>query len=79
MNPLLKIINSSTYVISGFLLCRLLVVPSIEWLPLFMYVCIYFSMFTLLVTSLYIFSSNLACPFAPSNDHLRIRFLIDKL
>ena len=33
-----------------FLLCRLLVVgPVLKWLPLLIYVCIYFSVFTLLV------------------------------
>ena len=45
-----------------FLLCRLLVVgPVLKWLALFMYVCMYFSVFTPLTRPLYIFSSNLAC------------------
>ena len=45
-----------------FLLCRLLVVgPVLKWLALFIYLFIYFSVFTPLTRPLYIMSSNLAC------------------
>ena len=62
----------------ALLQCRLLVVgPVLKWLALCIYVCMYFSVFTLLATPLYIYSSNLACSsVSSSNDHLRIRFLI---
>ena len=60
--------DSDSYGINGgtgcnfILLCRLLVVgPVLKWLALFMYVCMYFSVFTPLTRPLYIISSNLAC------------------
>ena len=55
-------INGGTGCNFIFLLCRLLVVgPVLKWLALFMYVCMYFSVFTPLTRPLYIISSNLAC------------------
>ena len=46
----------------ALLLCRLLVVgPVLKWLALFIYLCMYFSVFTPLTRPLYIISSNLAC------------------
>ena len=55
-------INGGTGCNFIFLLCRLLVVgPVLKWLALFMYVCMYFSVFTPLTRPLYTFSSNLAC------------------
>ena len=55
-------INGGTGCNFIFLLCRLLVVgPVLKWLALFIYLCMYFSVFTPLTRPLYIISSNLAC------------------
>ena len=55
-------INGGTGCNFIFLLCRLLVVgPVLKWLALFIYLFMYFSVFTPLTRPLYIISSNLAC------------------